>query len=416
MERDHESMVPAAEAGRVNRRRLMQLLAGAGLSAPVIAAILASDAGAQDATPTAAPKPAAALPEASPIAPLAPKVGLINPADYGKDPRLIKYSPADYGMPIEVIDGLIVPNSLFFIRAHGPTAFIDPSAWRLKVTGLVSNELELTLDDLKAMPNRKLTAFLECSGDSRGRFQPKANGTQWGNTAISNATWTGVSLNQVLAKAGVKDGAVQVVMQGGDFGGFQRGLPIAKAQNRDTMLVWEMNDAPLPVPNGGPVRLLVPGWGGVASTKWIVAMEIIDHAFQGAFNTKLYVVLDKNGNLVRPVDQMPVKSVINVPAPNAKVSAGQQAVAGYAWSGYGGITRVEVSTDGGTTWTDATITASDGAYSWVRFEYAWDAKAGSAKLQSRATDAEGYVQPASIPWNKSGYQMNAIYEVPVTVA
>lgn len=420
MEREPDNLLP--EPGperqpaepRLNRRRLVQTLAGAGFAAPVIAAIVASEASAQDATPT--PKPAAPLPQASPIAPLAPKVGLINPADYGKDPRLIKYSPADYGTPIELIDGLIVPNSLFFIRSHGPTAFITPDEWRLKVTGQVSNELTLTLDDLKAMPSRQLTAFLECSGDSRGRFQPKANGTQWGNTAISNAVWTGVPVADVLHKAGLKDGVVQVVMQGADFGGFQRGLPIAKAQNEDTMLVWEMNNEPLPVPNGGPVRLLVPGWGGVASTKWIVGMEAIDHAFQGAFNTQLYLVLDKNGNLVRPVQQMPVKSVITSPAPSEKVAAGQRAIAGYAWSGYGGITRVEVSTDGGSTWNAATITQADGPYSWVRFAYVWDAKSGSATLSSRATDAQGYVQPKTVPWNKSGYQMNAIYDVPVTVS
>ena len=219
----------------------------------------------------------------------------------------------------------------------------------------------------------------------------------------------------MLAKAGVKDGAVQVVTQGGDFGGMQRGLPIEKAMNRDTMLAWEMNGEPLPVPNGGPVRLLVPGWGGVSSTKWIVALDVIDYAWQGAFNTTLYVVFDKNGNYVRNVFQMPVKSVINSPAPNASLTAGPNTIAGYAWSGYGAIERVEVSTDGGTSWNDAEITMSDGSYSWVRFEYDWDATAGQAKLQSRATDAEGYVQPATVPWNKSGYQMNAIYEVPVTV-
>jgi len=177
MEPGQERVAAGMTGGRMNRRRLVKRLTAAGFATPVIAAIVAAEAGAQDATPVATPKPST-LPQAPPLAPLAPKVGLINPADYGKDPRLIKYSPADYGMPIELIDTLTVPNSLFFIRSHGPTAFIDAGAWKLKVTGLVNSEQELTLDDLKGMPTRQLTAFFECSGDSRGRFQPKANGTQ----------------------------------------------------------------------------------------------------------------------------------------------------------------------------------------------------------------------------------------------
>lgn len=413
MDQRHGTVEARSGVVRLDRRRLVQVLAAAGFSAPVIASILSSGAEAQNATPS--PAAAAALPEATPIAPLAPKVGLINPADYGKDPRLIKYDPADFGTPLGLVDGLNVPNPLFFIRSHGPTAFITPEEWRLKVTGEVNTELNLSLADLQALPQRKLTAFLECSGDSRSRFVPKASGTPWGNTAIGNAVWTGVSLATILDKAGVKASAVDVVSQGGDFGGMQRGLPIAKTQNPETMLVWEMNGQALPVPNGGPVRLFVPGWGGIASTKWIVGLQVIDHAFLGQFNRKLYVVVDKAGNAVRPVQQMPVKSVITAPAPGATLSAGRQTVAGYAWSGYGAITGVEVSTDGGASWAPARVTLADGPYSWVRFETAWDAKAGTAKLQSRATDAAGYVQPATVPWNKSGYQMNAIDAVALTV-
>lgn len=413
---EHESEPTESTGGaglHLNRRQLVRRLTAAGLAVPAVGAALTRVTTAEDATPT--PK-AAPLPAGTPFAPLAPKVGIIDPSDYSKDSRLIKYDPADYGMPLELADGLVVPNSLFFIRSHGPTAFIEPADWRLNIIGLVENELELKLEDLQALPNRELTAFLECSGDSRGRFQPKANGTQWGNTAIGNAVWRGVALRDVLAKAGVKPGAVQVVTQGGDFAGFQRGLPIDKALNEDTMLVWEMNGEPLPVPNGGPVRLLVPGWGGVASTKWIIALKVIDTAFQGPFNTKMYIVVDKNGNLVRPVFQMPVKSVINKPTPDDKLTAGVNTIAGYAWSGYGGIQRVDVSIDGGTTWAEAPITASAGPYSWVRFEYPWNAKEGAAKLQSRAIDTAGYAQPTTIPWNKSGYQMNAIYEVEVNVS
>lgn len=198
-----------------------------------------------------------------------------------------------------------------------------------------------------------VTAFLECSGNSRGRFRDDSepvDGTLWGNGAIGNVEWTGVSLVEVLNQAGIQDGAVDLVSQGGAFKDIQRGLPVEIALDPDVMLVWEMNGEPLPKPNGGPVRLLVPGWGGIASTKWIVGLEVIDRPFDGHFNIENYVVINEDGTIVAPVTIMPVKSVITAPVPGAELSAGPQTVGGYAWSGYSGITLVEVSTDAGKTW------------------------------------------------------------------
>jgi len=339
--------------------------------------------------------------------------------ELGKDPRLIPQQTTNYESPLELMDGLLTPNELFYIRSNGPISVnIDPESWRLDVSGLVEQELELSLADLKALPQRMITAFLECSGNSRNRFpaRPTAvEGTNWGNGAIGNAEWTGVSLRTVLEQAGVREGAVEIVSQGGDFGGMQRGLPIDAALDPNVLLVWGMNGQELPPVHGGPVRLLVPGWGAIASTKWLVGLEIIDHPFDGFYNADNYVLYDETGAATGPVTRMPVKSVIDSPVSGATISAGPRTIAGYAWSGHGGIAKVEVSTDGGTTWAGAEIVQEAGPLSWIRFEHPWEARSGETRLRSRATDSQGNIQPEEAVWNAKGYQMNAIFEVPVTV-
>jgi DMSO/TMAO reductase YedYZ molybdopterin-dependent catalytic subunit len=391
----------APEARGLTRRYLIGRLAAAGFSAPVIASILASGAWAQEATPAGTPVPADVL------------------RSFGKDPRLIPQGTTNFETPLALVDGLLTPNELFFIRSNGPISIdIAPDTWRLKVAGVVTNALELSLADLQGMPTRTITAFLECSGNSRGRFPAEpatVDGTKWGNGAIGNAEWTGVPVVEVLNRAGVKPGSVDVVSQGGDFVEMQRGLPLEVALHPDVMLVWQMNGQALPKPNGGPVRLLVPGWGGIASTKWVVGLEVLDHPFAGHFNTESYVVVDEAGAILRPVTVMPVKSVITSPAPNASVGVGPETIAGYAWSGYGGITKVEISTDGGATWAEARIAQEAGRLSWVRFEHPWEAQVGEVRLRSRATDERGLQQPEQTAWNAKGYQMNAVFEVPVTV-
>jgi len=195
----------------------------------------------------------------------------------------------------------------------------------------------------------------------------------------------------------------------------QRGLPISYALGPNTMLVWGMNGEDLPVVRGGPVRLFVPGWGGIASTKWLVGIEVIDHVFGGSLNTDSYTIIDAFERRIRPVREMPVKSVIARPTSGAALDAGQQTLSGYAWSGYGGITMVEVSTDSGANWVEGEIVEEAGPLSWVRFEASWDAQPGEVSLYARATDELQMTQPWSVPWNEKGYYYNAIFEVPVTV-
>ena len=365
-------------------------------------------------------RPALPLLETKPMTTISKPVPSSDLAVLGKDDRLIAQPPTNFESRLDLMDGLITPNELFFIRSNGPISVtIDPADWRLTVSGLVERALTISLADLQAMPNQTITAFLECSGNSRAHFPvtPAAvEGTNWGDGAIGNAEWTGTSLRNVLEQAGVRRGAVDVVSQGADFDGMQRGLPIATALDPNVMLVWQMNGEDLPAPNGGPVRMIVPGWGAIASTKWLVGLELIDHPFTGFWNTENYVLLNAEGAPIGPVQQMPVKSIIARPIPGSKLSVGVQTLDGFAWSGHGGIARVDVSTDGGTSWSEARIVQEAGPFSWVRFEHEWEAASGDNHLQSRATDTAGNTQPTEAIWNQKGYQMNAISDVPVTVA
>jgi DMSO/TMAO reductase YedYZ molybdopterin-dependent catalytic subunit len=338
----------------------------------------------------------------------------------GKDPRLIQHGSTTFETPLDLLgESFLTPNDLFFIRSNGPVSIdIPKDEWRLAVTGLVDNELDLSFADLEAMETRTITAFLACSGNARSFFPEEpavVEGTKWGFGAIGNAEWTGVSLIDILNEAGVQPGAVDVVSQGGDFPEMQRGLPIEVATDPDVMLVWQMNGEDLPAPNGGPVRLLVPGWGGIASTKWIVGLEVIDRPFDGTFNTESYVIIDETGAVVRPVQEVPVTSVITTPLEGADVPAGEQTIGGFAWSGYAGIDRVEVSTDDGETWNEAAIVEEAGPLSWVRFEAPWQAESGEAVLLSRAYDQRGLTQPIETVWNAKGYLQHSIFRVPVTV-
>lgn len=388
---------------RLSRRQLVQRLTVAGFSAPVIASIVASEGLAQEATPFTEPQMAAE-----------PGEDLREVFDL--DERLISYDPFNYGTPLEALEGeFLTPNELFYIRNNGPVPDLDPETWRLSITGLVDTPMELSLDDLKARDVVTITSFLECSGNSRGYFEPNASGTQWGNTAIGNAEWTGTALGPILQEAGIQDGAVEIVSQGGDFAEMQRGLPLGDALSPNTMLVWEMNGEELPKVHGGPVRLFVPGWGGIASTKWVIGIEVIDHVFPGRLNTDSYTVIDAFERKIRPVREMPVKSVIATPAAGDEIAAGEQTLVGYAWSGYGQVQMVEVSTDGGTKWSEASIVEEAGRMSWVKFEHTWDAQPGQTSLKARATDELMMTQPSTVDWNQKGYYYNAIFENPITV-
>jgi DMSO/TMAO reductase YedYZ molybdopterin-dependent catalytic subunit len=335
----------------------------------------------------------------------------------GKDQRLIPYGGANFGMPLGLIEPPLcraVPNDQFFVRSNGPIPMIEAEQWRLDVYGLVDWPHSLSLADLDQFTDRSQEAFLECAGNSRTRFDPIPTGTPWRNDAVGNAVWEGVALADVLSKAGVLDGAVDVVTQGADFPEMRRGLPLSAALDPEVLIVTRMNGEPLPIAHGGPVRLLVPGWAGIASTKWLIGIEVIDRPFDGFWNTDNYVFWDEFGTPLRPVAEMPPKSIIVTPSDGDTLPAGTIPVAGWAWSGYGAVHLVEVSFDGGRSWRDATLHSGE-RRGWRRWEAIWEATPGSHRIMARATDERRLRQPATAPWNAKGYQMNAIHAVSVQV-
>jgi sulfane dehydrogenase subunit SoxC len=335
----------------------------------------------------------------------------------GKDDRLIPYGGANFGMPLDLIEpprDRLIPNDRFFVRSNGPVPVVDPKTWRLEVTGTVERPCSLSLDDLQRLGSSWIEAFLECAGNGRTRFEPVPPGTPWRNDAVGNALWDGVPLGQVLDLAGVRPGTVDVVTQGADFPEMRRGLPLAVARDPDVLVVWAMNGEPLPVAHGGPVRLLVPGWAGIASTKWLAGITAIDRAFDGFWNTDNYVIWDERGDPLRPVAEMPPKSVIVAPTDGKTLSAGSVRIAGWAWSGFAPIQTVEVSTDAGRCWQVADLHSGE-RHGWRGWEFDWDAPPGRHRLQARATDERRLSQPVVAPWNAKGYLMNAIHEVVVAV-
>jgi len=328
---------------------------------------------------------------------------------------VIPYGDGNFGSPLHQIDGLIVPTDLFFVRSNGPVPIIDPGLWRLRVEGLVARPLDLSLADLQTLPHRSLTAFLECAGNGRTRFDPPTDGTPWKNDAVGNAEWQGAALRDVLDLAGVATETIEIVSQGVDFAKMNRGLPIDVAMDPDTLVVWAMNGAPLTAAHGAPVRLFVPGWAGIAATKWLTSLTAIDRPWDGFYNVENYVLFDEAGVPIRPVRTMPVKSTIASPTVDSVLFAGSTEIVGFAWSGDAAIAGVEISVDGGNRYVAADLVEVAGPRSWVRFRLPWTPTPGRYALRSRAIDAAGNIQPETAFWNLKGYQMNAILEVVVTV-
>jgi len=333
----------------------------------------------------------------------------------GKDPRLVPYGGTNLGTPLEIVDSLIVPSNQFFVRSNGPTPGIARDAWSLTIDGAVDLEISIDFPTLSTLPRRTMTAFLECTGNGRSRFRPVAEGTPWKNDAAGNAVCTGVSLGEVLGLAGPLPSAVDVVTQGADLPEMRRGLPMLIASDPDTMLVFEMNGEPLTAEHGGPVRLFVPGWAGIASTKWLTRLELWEKPFTGAFQGDLYVVFDEDGTPIAPISLMPVKSVIADPIDGQTVSSSGVTVSGFAWSGYAGISTVELNVDGAHDWLTADIVESAGPLSWCRWQLELALPPGSHRISARATDQRDIQQPRRACWNQKGYLMNEIQSLDLTV-
>lgn len=335
----------------------------------------------------------------------------------GKSPDLISLGDGlNFSSPLAKVSGTVVANPLFFLRSNNPPPTLAASDWRLRIDGRVRTPLSVGLDDLRALGSHTQEMWLECAGNSRRRFDPPGEGNQWDDQAVGNARFTGVPLRGLLDRAGLEPDAIELVTTGADADSFQRGLPLDVALRSDVLLAWEMNGEPIPPPNGGPVRLVVPGWAGIASVKWPARIEVVNTPFRGHFNAERYIIVDEAGRTLRTVREMPVKSIIAQPSHGETVDAVEQTAFGFAWSGTGEIARVDVSTDGGRGWSPARLVAGEGPLAWTRWEFQWTpGSSGPASLAVRATDTTGNVQPERVPWNHFGYQMNAIVSHAVSV-
>lgn len=329
-------------------------------------------------------------------------------------PGLVIRNPRPLGAetPLEVLAQWQTPNDLFFVRSHfGPPQTL-PARWTLTVDGEVARPAVLDLAEIRRLPAVTVPVTLECAGNGRGLMAlPSTSGVQWQRGAVSNAVWAGTRLSNVLERAGIRSTAAHFWMEAADSGGpkvpkFLRSIPREVAM-RDALLVWEMNGEPIPLLHGGPLRLLVPGWYGMASTKWLTHVHARPTESDNNFMAKGYRYADGS-----PVERMRVKSLIATPLEGARIPIGPVRVAGVAWGGSGGIRQVEVSMDGGGSWRPARLTGRDSPTAWRTWEADLPIEhIERYTLRVRATDGSGAVQPDSAPTNPAGYGNNSIHEV-----
>lgn len=345
------------------------------------------------------------------------------------DPRLIvvSRSPFNAETPLGEQLGLLTPTPLFYVRNHFPVPRLAAADYRLRVEGAVERPLTLTYADLRALPSRSLLATLECAGNGRSYLRPPAEGEQWQYGAVSTGEWTGAPLGAVLALAGLQAQACEVLIAGADAGhvpaaggetAFERSLPLEKALDPETLLAYALNGEPLPLEHGFPVRLVVPGWYGMASVKWVTRIAALTAPFRGFYQADRYVMAhpERSDPGSTPLTTMRVRSLITSPADGSALPSGEHRVRGLAWSGAGPVVRVEVSADAGATWQEAELVSPPERYAWRRWEFRWWAdQPGQVTLRSRAFDAAGQGQPAEPEWNRLGYANNAVQAVTVEI-
>ncbi len=338
--------------------------------------------------------------------------------------KIVTSSPENSETPLDSVASWVTPNRLFFVRNHfDPPAAADRATWEVSLDGLVARPLQWTFAQLAALPQHTVFATVECAGNGRSFLTEKAEGVQWGAGAIGHAEWSGVRVADLLRSAGLAPGALEIVFEGADRGiehgetmNFSRSLPLEKALHPDTLIALHMNGEWLEPNHGAPLRLFVPGWYGVASVKWLRRLTVIDHAYQGFFQTVKYSINrpTASGRQRVPLGPGAVKSEILFPRASETLGLGTTRIAGVAWAGEDTVTRVDVSTDGGRTWQAAHLKGVQQPYSWCQWECLWTVSTpGDYTIMARARTAGGQVQPAGYDADNLSYIINFV--VPRTV-
>ncbi|MCI2421559.1 sulfite oxidase [Saccharopolyspora sp. K220] len=350
------------------------------------------------------------------------------------DRKVVKPTPAelmedtgtglDYGTRPDRMPGHLTPNDRFFIRSHAPTPRLDAATWTLHVEGNgVREPIAYTYDDLwSRFPLASVVRTIECAGNRRVLFGEEIGrrftGTQWGRGAISTAEWTGVRLRDLLEPAGITPGAREVMPEGLDEIRARRPMPLAKAWADDTVVALAMNGEVLPADHGFPARLVVSGWLGAASIKWLGRIEVSEDALYVPWNTEDYVLIGPDFPADEPalgpaINALTVTSLVELPWP-ARLRPEPQTVRGRAFAGENRVARVEYRIDDGR-WQDALITSPATPGVWVRWQFCWNPEPGEHTLRVRATDDQGNTQPESSSWNELGYLHHSVLTHPVRV-
>ncbi len=358
---------------------------------------------------------------------------------FGKHARFIVHEENCFngGAPLELLmQTEITPQALFFVRNHAPVPEIDPSAFRLTIDGDVENTLVLSLDELRSQfPAQTVTATLQCAGNRRhdlADYAPIADQLNWGNEAISSAVWTGVSLGEVLMVAGVKPSANHVAFLGLDevkkddaTFGYGSSIPLGKALRPEALLAYEMNGEPLPAVHGFPLRVVVPGYIGARSVKWVTRITAQAQPSDNYYQAVAYKLfppqmtaesIDPEAGLM--LGELSVNSVICLPAADSILTAGSLVVSGYAMAGgERSVARVDVSSDGGKTWMNAELLGTDSAWTWRLWRTELTLVPGDYELTVRAWDTAANTQPEAVRhvWNAMGYMNNAWHRVKIRV-
>ena len=353
----------------------------------------------------------------------------------GNDPRLtvVRESPLNAETPLHLLEDFVTPTPLFYLRSNFPVPNIRSDSWRLVVDGEVERALSLSYSELVSLPAQELTVTVECAGNGRSYFNPKANGEQWSYGAVGNAVWTGTPLRTILEMAGIKPPAVEILCIGADRGSlpdgtrqvaFERSLPLETGTAPNTLLAWAMNGEPLTAAHGYPLRLIVPGWYGMASVKWLARISVLANPFEGFYQRERYVIVqegkDNDSGSGRsptlPVTRMEPRALITSPVDGSRLEHGRVTISGLAWSGSAPIEQVELSLDGGATWEPTSLVGPKKRYTWRRWEYDWGPNNGGwHQLVACATDVNGNTQPAEASWNKLGYKNNSFHRIGVEI-
>ncbi len=341
----------------------------------------------------------------------------------------LQLAARNHALPLELLREPITPLGLHYLLIHFDIPHVDSSQWELEVGGLVERPSTLTLDDLRSRPARTLAVTLECAGNGRALLSPRSLSQPWLTEAVGTAEWTGTPLAPLLREAGIEQGATDVVFTGLDRGiqggvehVYERSLALDDALREEMLLAYAVNGEPLPPQHGYPLRLIVPGWYGMTHVKWLRAITVAAEPTRGWQQDVAYRFRQAEDDEGTPVTRMLPRSLLVPPGIPEFLSrarfldAGPCTLEGRAWSGFGAIERVDVSVDGGTTWTEAELAAPVSPYAWTGWHFAWAAAPGDYELCCRARDAAGNVQPNEPAWNLDGYGNNAVQRVRVTVS